>query len=122
VSFIRLCLLAVMLSFLAACASTKGRCYKVREYQLAENAPRIQVPEGLQPLNDSVRLEIPEGARNQTATALDQPCLDYPPRYFRGGLPTESKKSKKRRDRAAEKEDAAAAAAEAAAADAAVDD
>jgi|GEM_PF-2235737 len=105
-SFIRLGLLLVMLSFLASCAATKGRCYKVREYQLAESAPRIQVPEGLQPLDDSVRLQIPEGALNQAATPLDEPCLDFPPRYFRDALPSESDKSKKNRDITAEQDEA----------------
>ena len=112
-SSMRCILLVVVASLLAACSSTKGRCYKVREYQLAENAPTVQVPEGLQPLNDSIRLEIPEGPRNQTATPTGKPCLDYPPRYFREALPSEGKKSKRMRDSAAEQAEAAAEQAEA---------
>jgi uncharacterized lipoprotein len=80
---LRLMLLVVVLSTLAACSSSKGRCHKVREYQSATGAPRVQVPEGMQPLDDRLRLEVPPGEVNTTKVPESERCLDYPPRYFR---------------------------------------
>lgn len=80
---VRLVLLATAVCFLAACSSGKGRCHKVREYQSAVSAPKIQVPEGLAPLADTMSLVIPEGDVNTTAVPKGEKCLDYPPRYFR---------------------------------------
>jgi len=82
----RFTLMLTAVVFLAACSSgTKGRCHKVREYQKAESAPFLVIPEGLAPLDPNLRLKIPDGPLNLEAVPEGQPCLDYPPRYFREG-------------------------------------
>ena len=82
----RVVLVIALVTFLSACSSaTKGRCYKVREYQSAEDAERLKIPADLQQLDGNLRLEIPEGERNTTATPKGEECLDRPPPYFREG-------------------------------------
>ncbi len=92
--WVRACVVLLLAAYLTACSSTKGQCYKVREYQLAEDAPRVTIPEGLRPLDDRLRMVIPEGERNKSATPQSEPCLDYPPRYFREALPGEQNEEK----------------------------
>ncbi|MDG1462394.1 MAG: hypothetical protein P8R04_02400, partial [Gammaproteobacteria bacterium] len=75
--------MVLVISVLAACSSGKGRCHKVREYQSATNAPRIQSPDGMEQLDDRLRLEIPEGEVNTTKVPKGEKCLDYPHRYFK---------------------------------------
>ncbi len=82
-NLLRLIFLVIAISTLAACSSNKGRCHKLREYQSAAGAPRVQVPEGMQPLDDRLRLEVPSGEVNTTKVPDGENCLDYPPRYFR---------------------------------------
>ncbi|MBT5891327.1 MAG: hypothetical protein HOH24_06655 [Chromatiales bacterium] len=104
---VRLVLLVIAVCFLAACSSGKGRCHKVREYQSAVSAPKIEVPEGvgMVPLDDNMSLVIPEGDVNTTAVPTGEKCLDYPPRYFRDASMDETSNSAKKKPKVAEGEE-----------------
>jgi len=58
------------------------KCRKFREYQESSPAPRTVVPEGLAPLPDEQRLQVPYGEANKAPTPADQPCLIEPPDFF----------------------------------------
>lgn len=69
---------------LSACSGPKtklDKCHKPQEYQEAEIAPRLRVPEDLQPLDDNLRLDVPFGERQTGPISPDQPCLVEPPDY-----------------------------------------
>jgi len=78
----RVLLLAVCVAFLSGCAA-KGRCHKVREYQKAEPGKEIAVPEGLAPLEQTDKIVVPEGERNQSSVPRKEKCPEFPPEYFR---------------------------------------
>ena len=102
---LRLVLLVIAVCFLGACSSGKGRCHKVREYQSALSEPRIQVPEGMAPLDDNMSLVIPEGDVNTTAVPKGEKCLDYPPRYFSDASMDETSNPAKKKPKVAEGEE-----------------
>jgi len=69
---------------LAACSGPKtklDKCHKAQEYQAANVAPRLRVPDDLVPLDDNVRLQVPFGERQTEPTDPSQPCLVEPPDY-----------------------------------------
>lgn len=57
------------------------KCREKREYQEAQPAPRVQVPEDLESLPDDARVPIPYGETNTEATPPEDPCLIEPPDY-----------------------------------------
>ncbi len=57
------------------------KCHENSEYQDARPAPRVRVPDDLDPLPLEARLEVPFGEANTEATPPDQPCLIEPPSY-----------------------------------------
>lgn len=66
----------------AGCSGPKtklDKCHKPQEYQQAEIGPRIRVPEGLEPLDPELRLNVPFGDRQTKPRPPDQPCLVEPP-------------------------------------------
>ena len=72
-------ILAVMLWSIAGCGGTVDRsCDDVRLYQLAQEGKRIEVPEGLDPLDELKEIPMPE-ASPQTERPVGSPCLDIPP-------------------------------------------
>lgn len=72
-------IVGVTLSTLAGCGGTVDRsCDEVRVYQLAEEGKRIEVPAGLDPLDELKEIPLPE-ASPQAARAIGSPCLDIPP-------------------------------------------
>ena len=72
-------IVAVTLSTIAGCGGTVDRsCDEVRLYQLAQEGKRIEVPEGLDPLDELKEIPLPE-ASPQAGRAIGSPCLDLPP-------------------------------------------
>ena len=70
---------AAALCALAGCGGTIDRtCDDVRIYQLAQEGKRIQVPEGLDPLDELDEIPLPE-ASPQAGRPPGSPCLDLPP-------------------------------------------
>ena len=57
------------------------KCREKREYQQAQTAPRIQVPEDLGQLPEEARVPIPYGETNTEPTPPEDPCLIEPPDY-----------------------------------------
>ena len=82
---------AINLIAISACLLLSGcfiftddleKCREVREYQGSEPAPRIIVPDDLEPLPDTQRLQVPYGEANKQSTPPEDPCLIEPPDYF----------------------------------------
>ena len=80
---LRWCLTLLAAPLLSGCLfkSDLGPCHKAREYQKAEPGPQVEIPGDLEPLDDAVRLKVPEGERMTEPTPKDQPCLIEPPPY-----------------------------------------
>jgi uncharacterized lipoprotein len=80
---LRILLLAgiILLQGCGVFKSDLDKCHEQREYQAALPAPRVRVPDNLEPLNPEARLEMPYGKTNTEATPKDQPCLIEPPSY-----------------------------------------
>jgi uncharacterized lipoprotein len=74
---VRLILIAVVAG-LAACGGSKELTCDVGPYQEAVNAPRVQVPEGLDSLEQLRELPLPE-ASPRPDRPEGAPCLDRPP-------------------------------------------
>ncbi len=85
---LKLFLIAAVLGLLAACSGPRvklEKCHKPQEYQAATLGPKVRIPEGLEPLDPELRLEIPYGSANTTPTPRAQPCLVDPPSYMDRG-------------------------------------
>ena len=78
----------VLLAAIAALTACSGprvkldKCHKSQEYQQAAIGPKVQIPEGLKPLDPELLLEVPYGPTNTTPTTPGQPCLVDPPSYM----------------------------------------
>jgi len=75
----------IVLLVLTACSGPKNKlekCHKPQEYQTATIGPRVRVPDGLEPLDDANRLEIPFGETRTKPTPKGDPCLIDPPDYL----------------------------------------
>ena len=57
------------------------KCREKREYQQAQPAPRVQVPDDLEQLPEEARVPIPYGETNTEPTPPEDPCLIEPPDY-----------------------------------------
>jgi uncharacterized lipoprotein len=75
-------LLVVLASGCSGPKTKLDKCHKPQEYQQAEIAPRVRVPDDLEPLDDDLRLAVPFGERRTTPRPPDQPCLVEPPDYM----------------------------------------
>ena len=74
---VRLILIAAVAG-LTACGGSKELTCDVGPYQEAVNAPRIQVPEGLDSLEPLREIPLPE-ASPRPDREEGAPCLDQPP-------------------------------------------
>ena len=75
----------VAFAFLAACSGPRvklDKCHKPQEYQQATIGPKVAMPEGLEPLDPELVLEIPYGPTNNAVTPVGTPCLVDPPSYL----------------------------------------
>ena len=85
---LKLLLIMAALGLLAACSGPRvklEKCHKQQEYQAATIGPKVRIPEGMEPLDPELRLEIPYGPANTTPVAPGQPCLVDPPSYMDRG-------------------------------------
>jgi len=76
-----LTMLAIVL-LISGCAA-KGRCHQVREYQKTDPVGEVAIPDDLQPLDQTEKMVVPAGERNQQSVPRSEKCLDYPPPYFK---------------------------------------
>ena len=65
---------------LSACGGGANVCEKPKVYQSSEPGKRIEVPEGLDGLNSTRELTIPEASPRDPRPA-GAPCLELPPSY-----------------------------------------
>lgn len=57
-------------------------CNKVQEYQSSNSVKPIEVPAGLEAIEDPNKLVIPPGEKKTQPAPKGQPCPDEPPDYF----------------------------------------
>ena len=77
--------LMLLCASVAACSGPRSKlekCHKPQEYQAARVVDQIQVPDGLEVLDEEKRLQIPAGPTKTEPTPPDQPCLIEPPDYL----------------------------------------
>lgn len=70
-------LLSASILFLTACGGTPA-CQKPQPYQASRLGKHIEAPEGLDPLESSRELTIPEPSPRPPRPA-EAPCLESPP-------------------------------------------
>lgn len=63
-------------------------CEQADQYQYATESGPVQVPDGLTPPDQSRALQIPEVPPETQSVEKRGDCLESPPEYFEGGLPT----------------------------------
>lgn len=72
-------LLIGLLSAAAGCSSTLDRtCDEVEFYELAKEGKRIEVPEGLDSLDELKEIPLPQASPREERPE-GSPCLDLPP-------------------------------------------
>ncbi|MDJ0939974.1 MAG: hypothetical protein QNJ00_09430 [Woeseiaceae bacterium] len=78
--------LAVLAASLAGCGGgpPDRSCDDVRRYQLAVEAPKVQSPDGLDPLDEFRELPLPS-ASPRPERPEGSPCLDLPPNILGSG-------------------------------------
>lgn len=68
-----------LLSVAAGCGGTVDlTCDEVKFYELAKEGKRIEVPEGLDALDELKEIPLPEASPRE-ARPKGSPCLDLPP-------------------------------------------
>lgn len=73
--------LATMVLVLAGCGGGPGQvCREMQPYERSHLGKRVEVPDGLDPLNPSRELTIPE-ASPRPPRAANAPCLELPPSF-----------------------------------------
>jgi hypothetical protein len=85
-----------LLSLLMAASALTGcfgrfsvaACEQPDRYQSAPEAGPVLVPDGLTPPDESRALQIPDVAPDPQSVEKRGDCLESPPEYFEGGLPT----------------------------------
>lgn len=63
-------------------------CEESDRYRSAIEAGPVQVPDGLTPPDQSRALQIPDVPPETKSVEKRGDCLESPPEYFEGGLPT----------------------------------
>jgi len=76
---IKVAALATTVMFLVGCGGTPA-CQKAQPYQQSRPGKRIEVPEGLDPLNPQRELTIPDPSP-RPPRAANAPCLEVPPSF-----------------------------------------
>ncbi len=76
---LRLAAVAVSVTILGGCGGTPA-CQELQPYEQSRLGKRIEVPEGLDPLNPSRELTIPEPSP-RPPRAANAPCLELPPSF-----------------------------------------
>ncbi len=75
---IRIAILVVLLAGLGGCGGVDLTCDDVRDYQLAEESPRIEAPDGLNDLDPLKEAPLPDASPRQDREP-GSPCIDRPP-------------------------------------------
>ncbi len=75
---IRIAILVVLLAGLGGCGGVDLTCDEVRDYQLAEESPRIEAPDGLNDLDPLKEAPLPDASPRQDREP-GSPCIDLPP-------------------------------------------
>ena len=75
---IRIAILVVLLAGLGGCGGVDLTCDEVRDYQLAEESPRIEAPDGLNDLDPLKEAPLPDASPRQEREP-GSPCIDRPP-------------------------------------------
>ena len=78
-------IILIAVAFLAACSGPRvklDKCHKPQEYREAKIGPEVVMPEGLEPLDPELILEIPVRPDEYEVTPVGQPCLVDPPSYL----------------------------------------
>ncbi len=60
----------------------KQPCGSEQEYQTAESVPPISVPQGLDQLDPSARMNVPDDPKPAEPLSQNAECLQWPPGYF----------------------------------------
>lgn len=68
---------------LGACGGASSVCEKPKLYQQSELGKRIEAPEGLDPLQPTREMTIPDPSPRDPRPA-DAPCLELPPTFGSG--------------------------------------
>jgi len=68
---------------LGACGGASSVCEKPKLYQQSEPGKRIEAPEGLDPLQPTREMTIPDPSPRDPRPA-DAPCLELPPTFGSG--------------------------------------
>ena len=68
---------------LGACGGASSVCEKPKLYQQSQLGKRIEAPEGLDPLQPSREMTIPDASPRDPRPA-NAPCLELPPSFATG--------------------------------------
>jgi hypothetical protein len=63
------------------------RCEDRARYVGSPQIPPIQIPDDLDPPEESEALSVPGSAAGEAVEVPGRPCLEAPPEYFDEGLP-----------------------------------
>jgi uncharacterized lipoprotein len=74
---------------LAGCGAFKTTCNAGGEYASSQDSPALKVPAGLEAPDTRAALKIPPLAEPERVRAVDEPCLDAPPKYAAPPKPAE---------------------------------
>lgn len=73
----------VLVLLLGACGGAASVCEKPKLYQQSQLGKRIEVPEGLSPLQPGREMSIPDASPRDPRPA-GAPCLEMPPTFSVG--------------------------------------
>lgn len=76
---IQVAVVLATVTFLAGCGGTET-CRKAQPYEQSRLGKRVEVPEGLDPLNPGRELTIPDPSP-RPPRAANAPCLELPPSF-----------------------------------------
>ena len=74
----------LLAALLGACGGAEITCDNVQQYQLAEETPRVEAPDGLDQLDPNREMPLPE-ASPRPPREPGMPCVDRPPEIEIGG-------------------------------------
>ena len=84
-----LSLLVAVSGLTAACGRfSVVSCEPAERYESAREVAPVREPDGLTPPDESRALQIPEVSGEAKPVEKRGECLESPPEYFEGGLPT----------------------------------
>ena len=79
---------AVLTLLVQGCAGdgVGGSCDKEQPYQRSAEAPPLEVPPDLDPLDPDIAVVIPQTADQLQTTERKGDCLEAPPEFFQGDV------------------------------------